>query len=197
MNKIKTPIDKKLVNALFKNTIILSILLIGLGAILISVGIYNKFSSDQTDFFDLFILFIGLFSVILSIVMLVMIGINSKATLSQNIVNEYEFNEDHLFVSSVKNGEVAGTSKLYYKEIVRTQESKDFFFIYPNKAAAFLIGKEYCSDEETAMIRTILNARSASSLVKSDNSEETSDRPINNTEIEPEDKADSGNNDLF
>ena len=129
--------------------------------------------------------------------MLVMIGINYKATLSQNIVNEYEFNEDHLFVSSVKNGEVAGTSKLYYKEIVRTQESKDFFFIYPNKAAAFLIGKEYCSDEETAMIRTILNARSASSLVKSDNGEETSDRPINNTEIEPEDKADSGNNDLF
>ncbi|MBP5373282.1 MAG: YcxB family protein [Clostridia bacterium] len=199
MNKIKTPVDKKAASALFKNTKILSISLIILGAILIMGVIYDRLNSDQMDFFDLFFLLIGLFNVIFSSVMLVMIGANSKAALSQAVVNEYEFNEDHLLVSSVKNGEVIGTSKVYYKEIVRTRESKDYFFIYPNKAAAFLIGKEYCSDEETAMIRDILNAKSASSLIKNDNDSKTPDRPVynDNAEAETDDKADLEKNDLF
>ena len=56
-------------------------------------------------------------------------------------------NEEFMEVSSIKNGEVIGTSKIYYKDLVKVKETENYLFLYPNKTQAFAISKKISTEE--------------------------------------------------
>ena len=60
-------------------------------------------------------------------------------------------------IKTINNGEDVGTTKIYYKEIVKRKESKNYFFLYPNNVNAFPIAKSELSEDELKEVRKLLN----------------------------------------
>lgn len=71
----------------------------------------------------------------------------NNETIKSKIINEYELNEEFMNVTSIKNGEAIGTSKIYYKDLVKVKETNNFLFLYPNNAQAFAISKKISTEE--------------------------------------------------
>ena len=59
-------------------------------------------------------------------------------------------------VTCEKNGEIFGTQKVYYKDIYKVREVKDYIFIYINATSAYIIKKSNTTDEEIAIIKCLL-----------------------------------------
>ena len=53
---------------------------------------------------------------VLGIFLLVIYANSIKAVKKQQVVNLYEFFEDHFIISTIRNGENIGSVKLYYSE---------------------------------------------------------------------------------
>lgn len=71
--------------------------------------------------------------------------------------NAYTFENDFLNIATIKNGEIVGTQKLYYKDIVKIKENSEYIFIYPNKFNAFIIKKFNVNEEDSKAVRILLN----------------------------------------
>ena len=153
MVNVKTEIDKTAQKALSKNVIIFCIASIVVGSVglLTFIVLYAFFESA---YLDLLLLFSIPFA--LGLVYLIMINKNIKNMAESKITNEYNFNEDSLNVTCEKNGEIFGTQKVYYKDIYKVREVKDYIFIYINATSAYIIKKSNATDEEIAIIKRLL-----------------------------------------
>lgn len=80
-----------------------------------------------------------------------------RQVVNSTKVNVYELNEDYMNIKTINNGEDVGTTKFYYKEIVKRKESKNYFFLYPNNVNAFPIAKSELSEDELKEVRKLLN----------------------------------------
>lgn len=72
-------------------------------------------------------------------------------------VNVYELHEDYMNIKTINNGEDVGTSKVYYKEIIKRKESKNYIFLYPNNFNAYPIAKTELKEDELKEVRKLLN----------------------------------------
>lgn len=72
--------------------------------------------------------------------------------------NEYEFYSDCLMVSSSKEGNRFGMSKIAYSSVVRVKETPDFLFIcYPSRGNAYALEKSSLSHEEYDTVLSLLS----------------------------------------
>ena len=78
---------------------------------------------------------------------------NNEKTV--NSVNEYEFYDEYFTIKSTQDGEELANVKAYYKAMLKVRESKNYIFIYPNKALAYPVAKTALSDENLTTLRKI------------------------------------------
>lgn len=83
--------------------------------------------------------------------------IKSVQTLNQ--VNTYEFFEDHVVVSTVRNMEVVGSVKVYYKDLTKSKETEKYFLLYLNNVSVLPIKKDGLKKEEQVLVRAFLNLK--------------------------------------
>lgn len=92
----------------------------------------------------------------LGIIMLITIVKTNNAIKNVDVTNEYEFNEDHMTVSTIRSNENIGKVKFYYKDFVKVKETKDYIYLYQNKASAFPVDKKELLDTDLIILRGIL-----------------------------------------
>lgn len=90
--------------------------------------------------------------------------IKSVETLNQ--VNTYEFFEDHVVVSTVRNMEVVGSVKVYYKDLTKSKETEKYFLLYLNNVSVLPIKKDGLKTEEQVLIRSFLNLKQVKVEIK-------------------------------
>lgn len=95
---------------------------------------------------------------VLGLIMLFSIGKTNGAIKKVNIINEYEFNEDHIIISTIRSNEKVGTVKFYYKDFVKVKETKDYIYLYQNRMSAFPIDKNGLAETDLIILRGILRA---------------------------------------
>ena len=90
--------------------------------------------------------------------------IKSVQTLNQ--VNTYEFFEDHVVVSTVRNMEVVGSVKVYYKDLTKSKETEKYFLLYLNNVSVLPIKKDGLKPEEQVLDRAFLNLQQVKVEIK-------------------------------
>lgn len=90
--------------------------------------------------------------------------IKSVQTLNQ--VNTYEFFEDHVVVSTVRNMEVVGSVKIYYKDLTKSKETEKYFLLYLNNVSVLPIKKDGLKPEEQVLVRAFLNLQQVKVEIK-------------------------------
>lgn len=90
--------------------------------------------------------------------------IKSVQTLNQ--VNTYEFFEDHVVVSTVRNMEVVGSVKVYYKDLTKSKETEKYFLLYLNNVSVLPIKKDGLKPEEQVLVRAFLNLQQVKVEIK-------------------------------
>lgn len=90
--------------------------------------------------------------------------IKSVQTLNQ--VNTYEFFEDHVVVSTVRNMEVVGSVKVYYKDLTKSKETEKYFLLYLNNVSVLPIKKDGLKTEEQVLVRSFLNLKQVKVEIK-------------------------------
>lgn len=78
--------------------------------------------------------------------------VNKKAA-SNGWINEIEIYEECANITSIKNNETMSTMKLYYRDVLKTRETENYFIIYINKLSAITIPKKSFTHEELSTIK--------------------------------------------
>lgn len=154
MITIQTEIDEKSQKSLTKisKIVYLTLMIIGAIGLLLYLALGTIYENPYLDVLLLFAIPFGF-----GLVFYITINKNIKKMTENKFTNEYTFNNDFMNIASVKNGEIVGTQKLYYKDIVKVKENDEYIFIYPNKFNAFILKKSNASEEELTTIKKLLN----------------------------------------
>lgn len=97
----------------------------------------------------------GIF-LVAGIMLLVTVKKNEKKQGNVLISTEIELFDDNFTQIAFRNGEKIEEAKLYYKDMVQWKESKNYFFLYPNKATAYPIDKNGLGEDGCAFLRNVL-----------------------------------------
>lgn len=150
--KIRTKITKQTQNELTKTAQITYLIMTIIGAIgLFAYIVLGTITNANVEFMLAFSVPFAF-----GLVFYITIKKQIKNIPSSINVNVYDIFEDHLTIKSITNGEEVGNNKVYYKDIIKRKETKNYIFLYPNKVNAFPIAKEELSDAELTELRAIL-----------------------------------------
>lgn len=89
-----------------------------------------------------------------------------KSVEKLNQINTYEFFEDHVVVSTVRNMEVVGSVKVYYKDLTKSKETEKYFLLYLNNVSVLPIKKDGLKPEEQVLVRAFLNLQQVKVEIK-------------------------------
>lgn len=107
-----------------------------------------------------FILWISAFAFAFGIVMILSIKKINKKAIANGFIDTLEFEQDFCIEKTSKNDEVISTLKVYYKDLIKLRETKNYLFLYVNQAGAIPLPKNAFSNEEFETIKSwIDNAR--------------------------------------
>ena len=158
MIKVETKVDAEVQKILINKSFILSIICTVISLIGIVLYVINAIFVKADDIgYPYLLLFI--FTLLIG-VMIIFITKKSMQMASKNDnVNHYEFNEDFVNITTVRNGETVGTTKIYYKDFYKAKEKKELLLLYINYASALPIWKKNFTPEDLQTVRTYLNIK--------------------------------------
>lgn len=153
MITIETKYSKKMYDELFNNSIIICSVcaIIGLLIFIFYLVTYITLHSS-------YMLFCGLFIMICSFITTFM-SLYQKSTQIKKDLNKKSvtvFNEDYMEVTDYNNEEQIGFEKVYYKDIIKIRETKNFLFLYPNRVLAYPISKDNLTIENINQIKSLV-----------------------------------------
>ena len=149
-------LNKKVQIELSKQPKINSIIAIIVGAI--GLLLYIVLSA----FFESMLLnFMLLFAIPFSVGLTCLITINKTIEKFKNVdvLNKYVFESDFVTITSFKNNEQVGMSKVYYSQILKIKQTETFIFIYPSKTSAYPVVKQALSETELATLKNLLKIK--------------------------------------
>ncbi len=155
MIETKAVVDEKLQKELNFRAFIISLIMliigiVGILALIILTAIKDVIFSELIDF-SLLICF-AMFFVIGVIGIINLKNVNKKAILNRAELT-MQFDEEFYIIIENKHEEQVANAKIYYKDIVKTKETKNYFFIYPNSLIAHPILKSEISNENLQLIK--------------------------------------------
>lgn len=101
-------------------------------------------------------LFFGAFLFATGIVLYFSVKKNINNAERVNQSNEYSFYENFITMTSIRNGERLGASKMYYVDFFKVKEGKKFFLLYLNSASLLPVRKGELSEEDISHLRNAL-----------------------------------------
>lgn len=141
--EVKTKIDAKMQKEMLKKQLILSYVFIACGAVGALIGFFVLIFFDSGEYFacSAIVLGCGLGLLIASKKMI-------KSAEVSNKENIYTFGADFVEVKTMYHDDEMGTLKLYYTDILKIKETKNYIFIFPDNTKAYPVLKENVSDLE-------------------------------------------------
>ncbi|MDE7305939.1 MAG: YcxB family protein [Clostridia bacterium] len=155
--KISTKMDENMQKELSHKSFIFALVFTILGAIgvaaYIVLEVVSVFIELKGGFFEILIVF----AIFLGCGIALLILLNKAASLARNShkVNVYEFFSGYFILSELLNGETVATVKIYNNQIIKSKETKNYFFFYVNSAAAYPVAKQQLSAAELNTLRLI------------------------------------------
>lgn len=147
-------LNEKVQIELTKKNKLISLISLIIGAIgLVAFVVISTIFEDKI--FGLLLLFAFPFT--LGLISYISINKNIKNFKLHNIINNYEFNEDHFIVKSFKGNDQIGMSKINYNEVFKLKETETFIFIFANRVSAYPIIKTTLSKEDLNKIKQLIN----------------------------------------
>lgn len=156
MITVRTKIDEASQKILTKKIRVGSLIsmIIGIVGLLIYIILSINFENLNLDF----LLFFSI-PFAIGLVLLITIHKNIAKTASYQWINEYVFEKNAIHISTIKNEDVIGTHKLYYKDIYKVKEYDDYLFIFINKANAYILKKSNTTELELNKIKELINLK--------------------------------------
>ncbi|MCD8040740.1 MAG: YcxB family protein [Clostridia bacterium] len=130
-----------------------------IAAVLIWTGVATFIGGEAEEIYDS----IGIWALIVSAVIFAL-GLVFRSAIKKNIANaqntpyvsEYVFEEYYMTVTDTRLGEKISESKIYYRDLAKIKEEKDYIALYPNSVTAHVIFKDGISAEDLAEIKSYL-----------------------------------------
>lgn len=164
MFKTATVINSEVQKEISKKAYIIWLTALIVGVIgLVAYIVLGTIFPDVSEL-DLLLFFSMPFGFGLVFVLTIKKQIKSVQTLNQ--VNTYEFFEDHVVVSTVRNMEVVGSVKVYYKDLTKSKETEKYFLLYLNNVSVLPIKKDGLKPEEQVLVRAFLNLKQVKVEIK-------------------------------
>lgn len=164
MFKTATVINSEVQKEISKKAYIIWLTALIVGVIgLVTYIVLGTIFPDVSEL-DLLLFFSMPFGFGLVFVLTIKKQIKSVQTLNQ--VNTYEFFEDHVVVSTVRNMEVVGSVKIYYKDLTKSKETEKYFLLYLNNVSVLPIKKDGLKPEEQVLVRAFLNLQQVKVEIK-------------------------------
>ncbi len=164
MFKTATVINSEVQKEISKKAYIIWLTALIVGVIgLVAYIVLGTIFPDVSEL-DLLLFFSMPFGFGLVFVLTIKKQIKSVQTLNQ--VNTYEFFEDHVVVSTVRNMEVVGSVKIYYKDLTKSKETEKYFLLYLNNVSVLPIKKDGLKTEEQVLVRSFLNLKQVKVEIK-------------------------------
>lgn len=152
----KTDINKEIQKELSRPLYIMSIvtLVIGIVGMVAYVVLGTIFDNPEIEY-------MLAFSFPFAFGFVLLITINKLCKNADKIpqYNQYTFEEEYFMVTTYRRGENVGTVKLYYKDLAKSRESKNYIFMYLNKYSAVAVAKDQLSCDELILLRSFLGLK--------------------------------------
>ena len=107
------------------------------------------------------LLTLSIFLLLFGILLIFMVNRAVKKAIKNSEENktifESELDETSIYIINITNGEQVGSSKSYYKDLVKVVETANYIFLYPNLQMAYPISKKNMSQEDIATIKNWIN----------------------------------------
>lgn len=100
------------------------------------------------DKYGLYFVIVAAVPFAFGLVLSIMLKKNIKNAAISPTVSEYTFEEEFMLITTYRRGEVIAESKVYYKDMVKIKNKKDFIALYPNSVTAYVIFKDGLTKEE-------------------------------------------------
>lgn len=124
---------------------------------------------DINSWFEALLFFPGIMAI--GIILLVFYNKAMKKIKSTDTQNNYEFFEDHFIISTIRNGENIGSAKIYYLEITKVKETKNYLFLFKGNAFAYPIEKQGFELNRKLLLAILnnLHIKNSKKLLEKDN----------------------------
>jgi len=161
MIEVKTVIDSNVQKELNFKAFLVSLIMLILG----SVGIvcYIIFSVITTKY-ETILFYVLLLSAVCFVVGLIGVitikNVNKKAA-GRDCEVKLIFEEDYYIINEFRNNEQVATVKIFYKDVLKTRETKNYFFIYQIATVAHPIKKSELSIENLTLIKNYIKQNKA------------------------------------
>lgn len=134
------------------------VLIIAVLALIISIA-YIIWKNNVVSYV---LLTLAILLLVFGVTLIILVNIAVKKAIknseSNKIVFESEIEKDHIYIANITNGEQVGSSKAYYKDIIKVVETENYIFLYPNLQVAYPISKNGMSQEDIETIKSWINS---------------------------------------
>lgn len=152
----KTDINKEIQKELSRPLYIVSIvaLVIGIVGMVAYIVLGTIFDNPEIEY-------MLVFSFPFAFGLVLLITINKLCKNADKIpqYNQYTFEEEYFMATTYRCGENVGTVKLYYKDLAKSRESKNYIFMYLNKYSAVAVAKDQLNSDELILLRSFLGLK--------------------------------------
>ena len=163
MMVVKTKLNEKMQKELVRPALIIYLIMMIIGIIGLAAYVIIKIFVENAN-----VEYLLIFSIpfVFGLVVYLAVKKQLKKIKNNTRLNIYEFNEDFMNIKTMDNGEDVGTAKIYYKDIVKKRESKNYFFLFINNVNALPIAKCELTEDDIKEIRKLLNIQEKSSKTR-------------------------------
>lgn len=159
---VKTKLDEKMQKELVRPALIIDLITMIIGIIGLSAYIIIKIFVENSN-----VEYLLIFSIPFAFGLVFYLTVKKQLKKIKNNIklNIYEFYEDFMNIKTMDNGEDVGSVKIYYKDLVKKRESRNYFFLFINNVNAFPIAKCELTENELKEVRNLLNIREKKSKI--------------------------------
>lgn len=163
MPTIQTEMNEKVQKAYTRKAswILLVMMIIGIAGLLAYIFID---SIEASEYGDMLLMIASVFFGV-GLVFYISINMRVKKMSAQKYVNQYEFADDEIIITTIQNGSVFSTHNLKYNEIRNVTETKEYIYIIFSAVGmtkmAYIIEKTMGTTETVESIRNILQSKVA------------------------------------
>lgn len=142
--QIRTKIDGKMQKELIMGQFVFAWIMLGLGIAGLVVYIAVGVAFDLKENYAILVPC----SVVFAVGLVFVVSFN-KIVKNAEVINKtniYTFSQEFMQIETEYHGEIQESSKLYYSDILKIKETKNYIFVYPDSTKAFPIEKKNVSD---------------------------------------------------
>lgn len=156
--KIETQLDERAQKEFMGKLFIVSLVCLIIGSVGIAAYMAWSITAIILETYEPSIVILVVFAFLFAFGLIFVISYNKiiKKARTEDKKEVYEFFNSYVVANDYVNGEQVATVKIYYKNIVKRKETKNYIYFYMQANAACPVGKADMTEGELNAIRSLL-----------------------------------------